>query len=75
MMRPTVSGGGSYDIILPKFKRAAESRNQDNYYVRGQHLHGIILIFARDVIHLADLGFKQISVEPVVGGADMDYSL
>ena len=35
MMRPTVSGGGSYDIILPKFKRAAESRNQDNYYVRG----------------------------------------
>ncbi len=74
MMRPTVSGGGSYDIILPKFKRAAESRNQDNYYVRGTFTRHN-LDFARDVIHLADLGFKQISVEPVVGGADMDYSL
>ena len=27
--------GSSYDIIMPKFKKVAESRNQNNYYVRG----------------------------------------
>lgn len=74
MMRPAVNGSGSYDIIMPKFKKAAEARNQDNYYVRGTFTRHN-LDFAADVLHLADEGFKQISVEPVVGGADMDYSL
>ena len=36
LMRPTRNGhGSSYDIIMPKFKKVAESRNQMNYYVRG----------------------------------------
>jgi len=74
MMRPAINGSGSYDIIMPKFKKAAETRNQDNYYVRGTFTRHN-LDFAADVLHLADEGFKQISVEPVVGGADMDYSL
>ena len=64
-MRPLAGGQGSYDIIMPKFKKVAESRNQTNYYVRGTFTH-FNKDFAADVCHLADMGFQQISVEPVV---------
>ena len=64
-MRPFRKGAGSYDLIVPKFQKFAESRNQDKYYVRGTFTHNN-LDFSNDVLHLADLGFKQISVEPVV---------
>ena len=67
-MRPFRNGKGSYDLIVPKFQQFAESRNQDKYYVRGTFTH-YNLDFADDVLHLADLGFKQISVEPVVAEA------
>jgi len=73
-MRPFAGGQGSYDLIIPKFKKVAESRNQTNYYVRGTFTH-YNKDFAADVCHLADLGFKQISVEPVVAPADADYAL
>ena len=74
LMRPKRGGQGSYDTIVPKFKEVAESRNQMNYYVRGTFTRNN-LDFARDVIHLADLGFQQISVEPVVAQPSDDYSL
>ena len=64
-MRPHRGGQGSYDEIVPKFIKVAESRNQTDYYVRGTFTHHN-LDFSKDVLHLADLGFKQISVEPVV---------
>lgn len=73
-MRYRVDGSGSYNSIVPKFIDLAESRNQDNYYVRGtftsQNLH-----FSEDVLHMADLGFKQTSVEPVVAPETEDYAL
>ncbi|MEE0409319.1 MAG: thioether cross-link-forming SCIFF peptide maturase, partial [Clostridia bacterium] len=72
-MRTRVDGSGTYDNILPKFIDMAESRNQDNYYVRGTFT-AFNKDFAEDVIHLADLGFKQTSVEPVVAPYDMDYA-
>lgn len=73
-MRYRVDGSGSYDAIVPKFQDLAESRNQDNYYVRGTFTaHNVD--FAKDVIHLADLGFKQTSVEPVVAPENEDYAL
>lgn len=65
LMRPFRGGQGSYDLIVPKFKKVAESRNQMNYYVRGTFTRNN-LDFSKDVLHLADLGFEQISVEPVV---------
>ena len=68
-MRPFRKGAGSYDLIVPKFQQFAESRHQDKYYVRGTFTH-YNLDFSEDVLHLADLGFKQISVEPVVAGAE-----
>ncbi len=73
-MRPFRGGQGSYDRIVPKFQKVAESRDQMNYYVRGTFTHNN-LDFAEDVLHLADLGFKQISVEPVVAKPEDWYSI
>lgn len=72
-MRPFRGGQGSYDVIVPKFQKVAESRGQMNYYVRGTFTHNN-LDFSNDVLHLADLGFKQISVEPVVASPEEDYA-
>ncbi len=73
-MRPFRGGQGSYDLIVPKFQKVAESRGQERYYVRGTFTHNNP-DFSRDVLHLADLGFKQISVEPVVAGPEDDYAI
>ncbi len=73
-MRVRAGGQGSYDAIVPKFIKLAESRNQTDYYVRGTFTRNN-LDFSKDVIHLADLGFKQISVEPVVADDKESYSL
>ena len=73
-MRPFRGGQGSYDYIIPKFKEMAESRNQTNYYVRGTFTH-YNTDFASDVLNLADEGFKQISVEPVVAPESEDYAI
>lgn len=75
MMRPVRSSGrSSYDIIMPKFKKLAESRNQMNYYIRGTFTH-FNLDFSKDVLHFADEGFEQISVEPVVAQPTDDYAI
>ncbi len=73
-MRPFRGGQGSYDLIVPKFLKAAKSRNQMNYYVRGTFTRNN-LDFSKDVAHLADLGFEQISVEPVVADPKEPYAL
>ncbi len=73
-MRFRIDGTGTYDSILPKIKDMAESRNQDKYYVRGTFTREN-LDFSKDVIHLADEGFKQISVEPVVAARDTGYDI
>ncbi|MCQ2501090.1 MAG: thioether cross-link-forming SCIFF peptide maturase [Lachnospiraceae bacterium] len=73
-MRPFRRGAGSYELVVPKFQKFAESRNQDKYYARGTFTHHN-LDFAADVLHLADLGFKQISVEPVVAPPEEDYAI
>ena len=73
-MRPFRKGAGSYDLIVPKFQKFAESRLQDKYYVRGTYTH-FNTDFSKDVLHLADLGFKQISVEPVVAQPTDEYAL
>lgn len=73
-MRFRIDGRGTYGDILPKIKDMAESRGQDNYYVRGTFTREN-LDFSRDVIHLADLGFRQISVEPVVAAKDTGFDI
>ena len=73
-MRPFPNGAGSYDRIVPKFQEFAKLRGQKDYYVRGTFTRHN-LDFAKDVLHLADLGFKQISMEPVVAQESEDYAL
>jgi len=73
-MRPRAGGQGSYDVIVPKFQKLAESRNQTDYYIRGTFTRQN-LDFSKDVLHMADLGFKQISVEPVVGQEYEEYAI
>jgi uncharacterized protein len=73
-MRFRIDGTGCYKDIMPKFKFMAESRNQDNYYVRGTFTREN-LDFSKDVLHLADQGFEQISVEPVVAAKDTGFDI
>ena len=73
-MRPRKGGQGCYDEIVPKFQKVAESRHQLRYFVRGTFTHNN-LDFAEDVKHLADLGFKQISMEPVVAKPQDWYAI
>ncbi len=74
LMRPFRNGKGSYDLIVPKFQKLAESRNQDQYYIRGTFTKNN-LDFTKDVLEFADLGFKQISIEPVVAELTDSYAI
>ena len=74
-MRPTRNGhGSSYDIIVPKFQKFAKSREDRDYYVRGTFTRNN-LDFSEDVKHYADLGFEQLSMEPVVAAPEEPYSI
>jgi uncharacterized protein len=73
-MRPFRNGKGSYDLIVPKFQKLADSRNQEKYYIRGTFTREN-LDFAKDVLHFAELGFEQISIEPVVGEDTDSYAI
>ena len=64
-MRKTKNGKGTYNLIIDKFKKFADSRNQKDYYMRGTYTK-YNRDFAKDIIHMADLGFKELSMEPVV---------
>ena len=73
-MRVNKNGDGCYDKIVPIFRKWADRRNQQNYYIRGTYTK-FNADFASDIIHMADLGFKEISIEPVVASPDEPYAL
>ena len=74
LLRKTVNGQGSYDVIVPKFKRFLEKRGERGYYMRGTFTkHNPD--FLKDILHMADLGFSQLSMEPVVCAPDDPYAL
>lgn len=73
-MRKTVNGKGSYEVILPKFQKLVAGRGTKDYYLRGTFTHHN-LDFADDVLHMADQGFRNVSMEPVVGEERCDYAL
>ena len=68
-LRVDYAGNGSYDRIVPKFKKLVESRGGKNYYMRGTFTHANP-DFTNDVFHMADLGFTELSMEPVVCAED-----
>lgn len=74
-LRVSQSGAGSYDLIINKFKKLVENRDKDkSYYARGTFTH-YNTDFSKDVMHLYDMGFDQISVEPVVCDKNLPYAL
>jgi len=62
-MRKNSRGVGTYDMLVPKFKRLVDERAHKNYYVRGTYTRQN-LDFCEDVFHLHSLGFLNISLEP-----------
>ena len=73
-MRLTISGEGSYDVILPRIKRMVELRGDKDYYVRGTFTSNNT-DFGKDALEFYKNGFKKISIEPVVAPDEMDYAL
>ncbi|HYF82049.1 MAG TPA: thioether cross-link-forming SCIFF peptide maturase [Clostridia bacterium] len=73
-MRKFVDGSGTYESIMPKMKSFVASRGDKSYYIRGTFTANN-LDFCSDVLHLADEGFKEISIEPVVAEKEKGYAL
>ena len=63
--RVDCAGNGSYDRIVPKFQEFVKKRGDKNYYMRGTYTH-FNTDFTNDIFHMADLGFTELSMEPVV---------
>ena len=74
-LRVRTNGSGSYDTIVPRFQKLVATRGKDkDYYARGTFTK-YNLDFTEDVLHLVDLGFDQVSVEPVVSDPKLSYSI
>ncbi len=73
-MRPFRGGKGSFDLIVPKFQKFAEMRGDRDYYVRGTFTRHN-LDFSKDVTEFADLGFRSMSIEPVVAKPEEEYAI
>lgn len=63
--RKDYHGRGSYDVIVPKFQELVRRRGGKNYYMRGTFTH-YNTDFTKDILSMADLGFTELSMEPVV---------
>ena len=73
-LRKDYAGNGSYDKILPKFQEFVKRRGGKDYYMRGTFTHNNV-DFTEDIFHMADLGFTELSMEPVVCAPDDPYAL
>ena len=76
---PVKRGTGSYDIIVPKFQRMVERRKNNpgenkSYYMRGTYTH-FNPDFTEDIFHMTELGFDELSMEPVVADSDSPFAL
>ncbi len=72
--RVDLAGHGSYDKIVPKFQKMVAARGGKSYYMRGTFTHRNP-DFTKDVLHMADLGFTELSMEPVVAAPDDPMAL
>ena len=73
-LRVTPNGKGCYDTIVPKYQKLVAGRGEKDYYIRGTFTK-YNLDFTNDVLHYRDLGFDQLSIEPVVSDPKLDYSI
>ena len=63
--RVDYAGSGSWEKIVPKFQKLVEAREGKNYYMRGTFTHANP-DFLKDIQTMLDLGFSELSMEPVV---------
>ena len=63
--RVDMAGNGSYDRIVPNFQKFVAKRGNKSYYMRGTFTHHNT-DFLNDIKHMLDLGFNELSMEPVV---------
>lgn len=73
-LRRDFAGKGSYNSIVPKFKKFVKMRGDKDYYLRGTFTH-YNTDFTEDILHMADLGFDKLSMEPVVCDPKEPYAL
>lgn len=73
-LRKDLGGKGSYDAIVPKFQKLVTARGGKGYYMRGTFTHNNV-DFVEDLLHMADLGFTELSIEPVVCAPGDPYAL
>ena len=73
-LRKDYQGRGSYDVIVPKFQEFVKKRGDKSYYMRGTYTHNNV-DFTNDIFHMADLGFSELSMEPVVCAPTDPYAL
>ena len=73
-LRVKVDGTGCYDRIVPAYQKLVSTRGDKDYYARGTFTK-YNLDFTNDVLHMAKLGFDQLSIEPVVSDPKLDYSI
>jgi len=73
-LRRTVDKQGSYDIVVPKFRRFVNARDGKGYYMRGTFTRANT-DFVQDILHMANLGFKELSMEPVVCDPNSPHAL
>lgn len=74
LMRPTPNDKGSFDVIVPKFKKLIESRGDKDYYIRGTFT-SYNKDFSKDIMEFYNQGFKKISIEPVVTDENEPYAI
>ncbi|MBE7016071.1 MAG: thioether cross-link-forming SCIFF peptide maturase [Ruminococcaceae bacterium] len=74
LLRKDYQGRGSYDVIVPKFKEFVKKRGDLSYYIRGTYTHNNV-DFSNDIFHIADMGFTELSMEPVVCAPEDPYAL
>lgn len=73
-LRRTGDGRGSYEVIVPKFRKLVGAREGRDYYIRGTYTaHN--MDFTEDIRHMLDLGFTELSMEPVVCSPDDPYAI
>lgn len=73
-MRPDAGGKGTYEAVTRRVLDFVKDRGDREHYIRGTFTREN-LDFSRDVLHLASLGLKQISVEPVVAADGCGYEI
>ncbi|PRR69294.1 thioether cross-link-forming SCIFF peptide maturase [Neomoorella humiferrea] len=72
--RRTPSGQGTYHLVVPRERHFVAAQGHRDYWVRGTYTHQN-LDFSEDVLHIAALGFRFVSLEPVVAAPEAEYAI